>query len=111
MNIQYHDEDGKTVFVMEGRIDTEGAGDLENRLQEALAQGKTQLVLDMTGVRYISSAGLRTLADILTRAKDQQGDLKLVGLAPKVLRVFQIIGFDNFFSMYDSVGEAVAAFS
>jgi anti-sigma B factor antagonist len=68
------------------------------------------MVLDMAEVRYISSAGLRTLADVLTRNRDAGGDLKLVALTPKVMRVFQIIGFDRFFSFYATVEAAIADF-
>ena len=95
---------------MQGRIDTEGAVDLELTLQAAVSEGKHSMVLDMTEVRYISSAGLRTLADVLTRNKDEGGDLKLVALSPKVMRVFQIIGFDKFFSFYTTVESAMADF-
>jgi anti-sigma B factor antagonist len=67
-------------------------------------------VLDMGQVGYISSAGLRTLADILTRNREAGGDLKLVGLNRKVLRVLRIIGFDKFFSIYETLEAALAEF-
>ena len=50
------------------------------------------MVLDMAQVSYISSAGLGTLADVVTRNREAGGDLKLVGLNRKVLRVLRIIG-------------------
>ncbi|MBN1286221.1 MAG: STAS domain-containing protein [Anaerolineae bacterium] len=99
-----------TIFTLEGRIDTEGAVNMDLTLQDAVDAGKHKMVLDMAGVRYISSAGLRTLADVLTKNRDAGGDLKLVSLNSKVMRVFSIIGFDNFFSIYDSVQDAVDDF-
>ena len=110
MNITERTEKDVNVFVLEGRIDTQGAVDMELALQSAVAAGKHKMVLDMAEVRYISSAGLRTLADVLTRNQDAGGDLMLVALNPKVLRVFQIIGFDKFFAIHDTVDAAVAAF-
>jgi anti-anti-sigma factor len=110
MNITEREQKGTTIFTLEGRVDSEGAVDLDMVLQAATAEGKTQLVLDMSQVRYINSAGLRTLADILTQCKASEGDLKLVDLNPKVQRVLQIIGFDKFFSIYPAVDEAVADF-
>ena len=53
---------------------------------------------------------MRTLADVLTKNREHDGDLKLVALPAKVMRVLQIIGFDNFFSIYDTVDEAAASF-
>lgn len=110
MNIVERDAKGISVFVLEGRIDTQGAVDLDLALQAAVSEGKHKMVLDMADVRYISSAGLRTLADVLTKNKETGGDLKLVALNRKVLRVFRIIGFDKFFSIYDKLETAIADF-
>jgi anti-anti-sigma factor len=110
MNITERSENGITLFVLRGRIDTQGAVDLDLTLQAAVAEGKHKMVLDMTEVRYISSAGLRTLADVLTKNREAGGDLKLVALDRKVLRVFRIIGFDKFFSIYDVLETAMSDF-
>lgn len=110
MNITEREQNGVTIFTLEGRVDSEGAVDLDLALQAATSEGKSKLVLNMSQVRYINSAGLRTLADILTQCKENDGDLKLVDLNPKVQRVLQIIGFDKFFSIYLSLEEALADF-
>ena len=110
MDITERVENGITVFVLEGRIDTQGAVDLDLALQAAVSEGQHKMVLDMAEVRYICSAGLRTLADVFTKNREQDGDLKLVALNPKVLRVFRIIGFDKFFSVYETLEAASADF-
>lgn len=101
---------GITVFELQGRVDSSGAAELDAALQSAVADGHTRLVLDMAQVSYINSAGLRTLADILTQCRGAGGSVRLVALSSKVERVFKIIGFDKFFEIYDTVGEAAAAF-
>jgi anti-sigma B factor antagonist len=108
MQITEHDRNGITVFALQGRVDSAGASDLDLALQAAIGAGHFNLVLDMAGVSYINSAGLRTLADILTKSRTQGGDLRLVALTPKVERVFKIIGFDKFFTLFDSVDAACA---
>jgi anti-sigma B factor antagonist len=110
MNITERDENGVALFVLQGRIDTQGAMELDKTLQAAVTKGKYKMVLDMAGVNYISSAGLRTLADVLTRSREQNGDLKLVALTSTVLRVLRIIGFDKFFALYDTPEAALADF-
>jgi anti-anti-sigma factor len=110
VNISERDHEGVTVFTLEGRIDTQGAEKLDQSLQAAVAQGKNWMVLDMSGVSYICSAGLRTLADVLTKNRAQDGDLKLAAVPSRVLSILEVIGFDNFFSIFDSVKDAVAAF-
>jgi anti-sigma B factor antagonist len=110
MNVTEREQNGITIFTIEGRVDSEGAVDLDLALQTATSEGKHKMILDMSEVRYINSAGLRTLADILTQNKANGGDLKLVNLNPKVQRVMQIIGFDKFFAIHQTVAEAVSNF-
>lgn len=110
MNITERLENDVTVFIVDGRIDSVGAVDLDLALQEAITAERYKLILDLGDVRYINSSGLRTLADILTQAQSNKGDLKLVNLNPKVKRVFEIIGFDNFFAIYPTLEEALAHF-
>lgn len=110
MNITEREQNGVTIFTLEGRVDSEGAVDLDLALQTATSEGKCKMILELSQVRYMNSSGLRTLADILTQNRKNGGDLKLVNLHPKVQRVFQIIGFDKFFSIYATVEEALASF-
>lgn len=110
MNITEQDRNGVAVYTLVGRVDTQGAEELDGALNAAVSAAKSRIVLDMAEVAYISSAGLRTLADIVTKNREQGGDLKLVALTSRVLRVLRIIGFDRFFSIYDTVEDAVADF-
>lgn len=110
MNIMERTESGVTIFVIEGRVDTAGAVDLDLALQTAAGENKHNMVLKLADVRYINSAGLRTLADILTQNREAGGDLKLAALNPKVQRVLEIIGFDKFFNIYPTVEDAVTDF-
>lgn len=110
MDIIERVENGITVFELEGRIDTEGAVDINLALQAAVSAGQHNMVLDMAEVRYIGSAGLRTLADVRTKNREAGGDLKLAALNPRVMRVFRIIGFDRIFSIYDTLEAATVDF-
>ena len=100
-----------TVFLPEGRIDTQAAADLDKALLAAVSAGKHNLVVDMAGVDYISSAGLRALAAVLVKSRAEGGDLKLSGLNARVTRVFRIIGFDVLMSIHDTPEAAIADFS
>jgi anti-sigma B factor antagonist len=110
MNITERSQNGITVFELDGRVDSHGAMNMDTVLLAAVAAGKHKLVLDMGKVDYISSAGLRTLADVVTRNRQAGGDVKLVAVNRRVLRVLRIIGFDKFFTLHDTVDAAVADF-
>ena len=111
MNITQRVEGDVTVFVPEGRIDTQAATDMDQALQAAVSEGRHKVVLDMAAVEYISSAGLRALAAVLVRSRAEGGDMKLAALNERVTRVFRIIGFDLLMSVHDTPEAAVAEFS
>jgi anti-anti-sigma factor len=110
MDITKRAENGITVFVLSGRIDTEGAAEVDAALQEAASSDEHKMVLDMAKVPYICSAGLRTLADVFTKNKRAGGDLKLAAMDEKVARILQTIGFDKFFAVYDTVKAVITDF-
>ena len=111
MKITQRVEGDVTVFVPEGRIDTQAATDMDQALQAALAGGSHKIVVDMSGVDYISSAGLRTLAAVQVRSKAEGGDMKLAALNARVTRVFNIVGFDLLMSIHETAEAAIAEFS
>ena len=111
MEITQRVEGDVTVFLPEGRIDTLAAAELDQALQGALSAGKHNMVVDLSGVAYISSAGLRALAAVQVRSKAEGGDMKLAGLNDRVSRVFNIIGFDLLMSIHDTSESAIADFS
>jgi anti-sigma B factor antagonist len=111
MEITQRVEGDITVVAPDGRIDTLAAEQLDEVLQAALAEGKYKIVVDMSKVEYISSAGLRSLAAVLVKCRDEGGDMKLAALNERVTRVFKIIGFDLLMSVTDTPEAAIAQFS
>ena len=111
MKITQRMEGDVTVFVPEGRIDTQAATDMDQALQAAVSAGKHNMVVDMSGVENISSSGLRALAAVQVRSKAEGGDMKLAALNARVTRVFNIVGFDLLMSIHATPEAAIADFS
>ncbi len=84
-----------------GRIDAATAPSLENAL------GDREIVVDLSSVEYISSAGLRALLATLKRVKALGGNLVLCSLHPYVKEVFDITGFSRIFTICNSKEEAI----
>ena len=80
-----------TTITVEGRLDTTSAPMLDKAISEN-TDGTTALVLDLKGVEYISSAGLRVL---LTAQKKMQqiGSMKVVNVCEAVMEIFEMTGF------------------
>lgn len=85
-------KDATTLKVaVSGRVDTTTAPELEADVKPAL-DGVKELILDFSGLNYISSAGLRVLLS-LQKIMNVQGEMKLVGVNEVVYEIFEVTGF------------------
>ena len=100
------------VLRLSGRLDSAGSPELERSLRDALAGGRlvTGLVVDLSALDFISSAGLRVLllAAKQLRAATPPGRLVMAGVRGNVREVFEMSGFLTLFPAADSVDDAVA---
>ena len=102
------------VLAPAGRIDMGTADQLRERLipmVTAAAKAGESVVLDFSGVDYISSAGLRVLMLAAKEARASGGKIAVAALQPLVNEIFQISRFDMVFEIYPSVREALATLS
>jgi len=102
--------EGIWVVEAEGRLDAAAASQLEADLRSLLAEGKSKIVVDMGGVSYISSTGLRVLLVAIKRARGRGGELKLCRLSPRVYDIFRMAGFTAIFPIHGTEEEAVRCF-
>lgn len=91
MTITTSREGEKMQIVLEGRLDTTTAPQLEVELKRSIS-GITELVFDFAGLEYISSAGLRVLL-AAQKVMNKQGSLMIRNVNSVVMEVFEITGF------------------
>lgn len=102
------------VVSVAGRVDHANAEQFKTRLWPHLAgcrPGGDQLVLDLAGLEYISSAGLRVLMLAAREAKAQEGTLVVCGLQPVVREIFEISRFNVVFRVFADARGALAGLS
>ena len=99
-----------TVVAVNGRVDSATAPDLEAALKQLVDGAKTQIVLDLTDVDYMSSAGLRAMVSTLKSVKRANGDLRLANPSSRVAEVLRLAGLTSIFSIYPSQTDAVGSF-
>ncbi len=102
------EDDGIWVVAPTGRLDTNLAPDLEDTLKDLLDKGNFWLIVDMSDVGYISSRGLKSLVSAWRMAQDSQGDVVLCTLVPQVASIFDMVGFNQVFAIFDTCNEALA---
>ena len=95
MTIEIKRNAEETVIKLVGRLDTTTAPALDKTINEDIADTKN-LVLDVKGMEYISSAGLRVL---LGAQKKMQkiGSMKVIHVCAEVMDVFEMTGFADIF--------------
>ena len=91
MNIEMKRNAEETTLEIAGRLDTTTAPALDKMINEEI-EGTKDLILDLKGLEYISSAGLRVL---LSAQKKMQkiGSMKVVNVCETVMEVFEMTGF------------------
>src|SRR4051794_9013088 len=108
MEIAEHTEADKLVIVLGGRLDTNTSPELEKLICPRM-ESSGSVIVDMSRLDYVSSAGLRVLLKAAKIARSAQHRLALAGLTPEVQEVFDISGFTTIFAIYDSRQKAIEA--
>ena len=100
-------DDQTHLIAVRGEVHVSTAPEFSERLNDAIATGKTGVVIDMTDVEFIDSTGLSVLLNALRRVTRQQGRMALVVTNPTVLRLFEITRLDSTFDIAPSREEAI----
>jgi anti-sigma B factor antagonist len=110
MEIEFETVDGVEVVTLFGELDSRTAPIVQDKLMD-LPSPEARVLLEMSGVSYISSAGLRALLMLYRRMANSDGRVALVGLTESIRDVMTVTGFLDFFAAYDTLPEGVAALS
>jgi anti-anti-sigma factor len=109
MNVSTRIENDFFVVRLEGRLDIGTSTQFEKDCMTWIEQGNHRFVLDLGGLEYISSAGLRSILAATKKLKTLGGSLSLCGLSGLVEEVITVSGFDNILAVYADVAQATAA--
>ena len=99
-----------TLIEVGGRVDSMNANQLGEALSSEIDQGHTNVVLDLAGVEYMSSAGLREIVTALKKVKRASGDLRVAQPSDRVLEIFEMAGLDTIVQIFSSQREAVGSY-
>ena len=87
-------ENGSSVTIgIEGRVDSSTAGIFEKQI-ESIMDNKTEVIIDLEKLEYISSAGLRVFL-IAQKRMEKQGSMKVINVDADVMEIFNTVGFDD----------------
>lgn len=109
IEIDYHklqEIKGVLLIKLTGYIDTYDSDYVYQSLKNPMESYKI-LIFDLEKLNYVSSTGIGIFVLMLKELKNCGGDLILVNLQPKVLEVFQLLGFSQFFNIQKSVQDGI----
>lgn len=95
------------MVQLQGKVDATSAPSVEQALVGVIDQGEKKLVIDCSGLDFISSAGLRSLLLAVKKMKSEGGSIGLAALQPHVKEVFDISGFSSLFVIHGSKADAI----
>lgn len=104
MKIEIKDKQDFIILAIDGRIDTLTAGDFEIYVMQEIAKGKPKLIIDCSGLSYISSSGLRVFLMAQKKMLSSGGQLSLCCLQPPIKEIFDISGFSGIFNICEDIG-------
>ncbi|OQX95536.1 hypothetical protein B6I21_04870 [candidate division KSB1 bacterium 4572_119] len=98
------------LLEVKGFLDTATSTVVSNKLREIFNKEIFQLVIDMSSVNYVSSAGWGVFVGEIRNIRESGGDLKIVQMTPDVYEVFEMLEFNRILDYYETIEESVNDF-
>ncbi|QPC81019.1 STAS domain-containing protein [Phototrophicus methaneseepsis] len=99
-----------TLVEVSGRVDSMTANQMGSALGSQISDGRVHLVLDLSAVDYMSSAGLREIVTALKSVKRASGDLRIAQPSDRVREVLEMSGLSTIFRIYATQADAVKSY-
>ncbi|MFA6245229.1 MAG: STAS domain-containing protein [Candidatus Hydrogenedentales bacterium] len=110
MQIERKDMGAVTVLRLEGDLDEKGVDALRTEMYNTINDGRSKIVMNLSGVRFISYMGVGVLVERLRKVRAMNGDVKLVALNLYAERLFRMVGVSSLFDTYETESQAVGVY-
>ncbi len=111
MDITAIEHGAVTVLAFSGSLDATTADQADDQLAAQFGKERYRLVIDLSDIEFMSSAGLRSLLNALRIARRSGGDVRLAAGSQNIKRVLGFSGFTKVMNYYDNVAQAVDSYS
>ncbi len=106
MKVEFKTQNEILIIEVNGSIDSNTAPEVQQKVLEA-STDSNNVIIDLSEVDFVSSAGLRVILMIYRQIKAKNGKVVLVGVSEEIQDVMTVTGFANFFEMVDTVENAL----
>jgi len=98
------------ILELEGIVDTVSCAEMRDILERIIEKGIIRIIVDMSRVEYVSSAGWGVFAGAIEDLRAVGGDIKIFGMDVEVYRIFKLLEFDKVLRSFDIMAEALEDF-
>ncbi|TXE12639.1 STAS domain-containing protein [Algoriphagus aquimarinus] len=109
LTIETLQENGHDILFLKGEVDASNSVILDEAITKLVTAGSSSILVDGTGLEYISSAGLGVFMSYLEDFQEKEIDLKIYSLSDRVFEVFKILGLDQLMQIYPDKKTALLA--
>ncbi len=109
MSISITDFGDVKVLYLENKLDVSLSLAVEADIDKMIDSGVRKIVIDLRGVEYLSSSGLRIFISSMRKINELDGKLVLSSITPMVRKIFKIVELEDLFQIYNNAEEAVRA--
>jgi len=112
-NFEVIREDRKDISILrlKGFLDAHTAPQFEQAIQDLMGEKRFKIIVSMSSLNYISSAGLGVFMGFIEEIRENDGDIKLSNMSDKVFKVFDLLGFPALYQIYREETEAEAKYN
>lgn len=98
------------LLRVKGYIDTQTCGHMLHEITQLMNEGLFHIIVDMSQVNYVSSAGWGVFVGEIKGIRENGGDLKIAQMLPEVYEIFEMLEFNRILDCYESIEEAIDDF-
>jgi len=97
------------VLEMHGDVSADGELEIKGGYREAIEAGSPVVLIELSDAAYINTSGISVLIEVAMEAKQQDVTLLVSGASPHYKKVFDLVRFTSFVSLFDTEAEALAS--
>jgi anti-sigma B factor antagonist len=110
LSVDRRELEGVVLLYPRGFINAHTVRLFEGAIQQALDEGRYQIVVSGAELKYIASAGLGAIMGVVEEIRTNGGDIRLADLNETVRNIFEILGFNHLYRIFPSEMEAILSF-
>ena len=110
LKVEIMKKDDIGIIALDGLLDAHNAILFSEALGGLISEDHKKIVVDFDKLNYLGSSGLEVILSKIQGLRNKGGDIVLARMAPKIYKVFDLLGLTDFLKFYGSLDEAVSSF-